>query len=70
MIRVLSDPRRPIWVISSVADSEGKKTEEGMTMSTLEPHSNSVAAADSAEAQTLTSATTEEASDIVTNFKV
>jgi hypothetical protein len=67
MIRVLSNARGPIWVTSSVADGDGKKTEEGLTMSTLEPHSNLVAVANPPEAQNLMSATTQEASDIVTN---
>jgi hypothetical protein len=70
MIRVLSNAREPIWVTYSIAASEGKKTEEGMMMSTPEPPSNSVAVADPTEAQNLTPAMTEEASDIVTNCKV
>jgi protoporphyrinogen oxidase len=70
MIRVLSNARGPIWVTSSVADSDGKKTEEGMTMSTLETHSNLVATANPPEAQNLMSATTQEASDIVTNCTI
>jgi hypothetical protein len=69
MIRVLLNARGPIWVTSSVAASEGKKTEEGMTMSTPEPPSNSVAVADQPEVQNLTPAMTEEAADIVTNCK-
>jgi hypothetical protein len=69
VIGTFSDPRGPIWMTSSVAASEGKKTEEGMTMSTPEPPSNSVALADPLEARNLTPATTKEAADIVTNCK-
>jgi hypothetical protein len=54
VIRVLSNARGPIWVTSSVAASEGKKTEEGTMISTPEAPSNLVAVADPAEAQTLT----------------
>jgi hypothetical protein len=43
MIRVLSNAPGPIWVTSSFAAGQRKKTEEGTTMSTLEPLSNSVA---------------------------
>jgi hypothetical protein len=70
MIRVLLNAREPIWVTYSVAASEGKKTEEGMTMSTPEPASNSVAVADPTETQNLTPAAMEEASDIVTNCRI
>jgi hypothetical protein len=54
VIRVVANARGPIWVTYSVAASEGKKTEEGTTISTSEPPSNSVAVADPPEAQTLT----------------
>jgi hypothetical protein len=50
MIRVPSNARGPIWVTSSVASREGKKTEEVMTLSTPETPSNSVAVADPPEA--------------------
>jgi hypothetical protein len=36
MICLLAHGRQPIWVTSSVATSEGKKTEEGTMMSTPE----------------------------------
>jgi hypothetical protein len=69
VIRMFANPRGPIWMTSSVAASEGKKTEEGMTMSTPEPPSNWVALADPPEGQNLTPATTKEAAAIVTNCK-
>jgi hypothetical protein len=54
VIRVAANARWPIWVTSSVAASEGKKTEEGTTISTPESPSNSVAVDDPPEAQTPT----------------
>jgi hypothetical protein len=73
MMSVISVPRNargPIWVTVSVADSDGKKTDEGTMMWRPEPSSNSVAFADPPEVQTLTPATTEEASDILINCKM
>jgi hypothetical protein len=70
VIRVSANAQRTIWVMLSVALSEGKKIEEGMTTPTPEPPNNSVAVAHPPEAQTQTPATTEEASDIVTNCKI
>jgi hypothetical protein len=53
-------------MMSSVATSEEKKTEEGTRMSPPEPESNPVAGADRPEAQTLTPAMTKRVSDILT----
>jgi hypothetical protein len=60
----------PIWVTSGAADGEGKKTEEGTMMLTPGPQSSFVTVTDPPEAQTVTSATTEEVSDILTNCKI
>jgi hypothetical protein len=54
VIRDVTNARGPIWVTSSIATGEGKKTEQGTKISTPEPLSNSVAVADPPEAQTLT----------------
>jgi hypothetical protein len=62
--------RGQISVTSTVAASKGKKTEEEMTMSTSEHFSSSVAVADLPQAQTVTLATTEQASDILTTCKI
>jgi hypothetical protein len=55
---------------SSVATSEGKKTEEGRMRSPPEPEYNPLAIADPPEAQTLSAAMTERVSDILTNCKI
>jgi predicted aconitase len=60
--------RWPIRTTCSAAASEGKKTEEGTMMSW--PESNTVAVANPPEEQTMTPATTERASDIMTNRKL
>jgi hypothetical protein len=72
LIAAPRNARGPIWVTSSVAASEGKKTEEGTIISTNEPKSlsNSVAIVNPPDAQILTPPTTEEASDILTNCKI
>jgi hypothetical protein len=57
-------------VTYNVAASEGKKTEEGMTTPTLELLSNSIAVTNLPEAQPLTPARSEEASDILTSCKI
>jgi hypothetical protein len=64
--------KRSIRVMFSVADSEGKKTEEGTMMSSFEPQSESnlVAVADPPAAQTLTPETIEQTSDILTNGRI
>jgi hypothetical protein len=55
----------------SAATGEGKKTDEGTVMPRPEPNSKSdpVAVADPPETETLTLATTKEASDILTNCR-
>jgi type II secretory ATPase GspE/PulE/Tfp pilus assembly ATPase PilB-like protein len=70
VIRVLSNPRGLIWVTSSGAAIQGKNTEAGMMVSTLESPSNLITVADPPGAQILTLATTEEASDILTNCTI
>jgi hypothetical protein len=63
----------PIWVTSSVAIREGKKTEEGTMMSPSEheseSESNLTVIIDPPETQSLTPATTKEASDILINCR-
>jgi hypothetical protein len=56
-------------VTLSATVGEGKKIDDGTMMPTPEPDSNSnpVAVADPRETQSLTPATTNEASDIMTN---
>jgi hypothetical protein len=70
MIRMFANPGGPIRMTSGVATSEEKKTEEGTVMSLPEPEYNPVAVADPPEAQTLTPATTERVSDILTNCRI
>jgi hypothetical protein len=57
-------------VTHPVVVSEGKRTEEGTMMWPREPRSNLKTIADPLDAQTSTSAATEEASDILTNCKI
>jgi hypothetical protein len=64
MIGLFSNARPPSRVTASVPASQGKKTDEGTTMLKSTPESNPVAVAELPETQTLTSATTKEASDI------
>jgi hypothetical protein len=61
---LLVNAPRPIPVTNSLAESDGKKTEEGMM--TSRPETNPVAIADSPEMQMLTLSTTRQASDIQT----
>jgi hypothetical protein len=65
--RMFADPLGAIRITSSVAVSKGKKTDEGTTMSPLEPESRRLAVADPPEGQTLTPATAKGASCILTN---
>jgi hypothetical protein len=67
MIGALSNAQPPIRVRLSVADSRGKKTDEGTVMSSSAPKSNRAAVAESPETRTrtpATPATPKEASDI------
>jgi hypothetical protein len=57
-------------VISRVAISEGKKTEEGTMMSISEPLSNPVAVTDPPDVQTPMPATIEDALDVLTNGRI
>jgi hypothetical protein len=57
-------------VTASVLASKGKKTDEGTMMLPSEPKSNPATVAESPETQTLTPATTKEASDILINSKI
>jgi hypothetical protein len=63
VIRLSKNAQGSIRVTPTAAAGEGKKTDEG----TMRPptESDSVAAADPRETQSLTPATTEEASDIM-----
>jgi hypothetical protein len=73
VIDVIFVPRNgklPIRVTLSVAANEGKKTDEGTTMAPAECGSNSVAVADLPETQSLTPATTKEASDIQIKLQI
>jgi hypothetical protein len=66
LIALRLDLKRLIWVTSSVAAREGKKTEEGTMMSPSqresESKSNPTTVADRPDAQILTPATTEQSS--------
>jgi hypothetical protein len=70
VIRVFSNAQRPTWVARSVADSEGKKTDEGTMMPPPEPKRNPMAVADPPEAETSTAATTKRESDILVNWRI
>jgi hypothetical protein len=70
VIAVSTDPQWPIWVTSSVAASEGKRTEEGTITSTPELASKLATVADPPEAEASTPETTEHSSDIRTNCKI
>jgi hypothetical protein len=70
MINTLSNAQLPIRVTDSVSASEGKKTVEGTMMLPSEPKSNPAAVTESPETQTLTPATTKEASDILIHCKI
>jgi hypothetical protein len=70
LIDVFSNALRPCCVRRSVADSEGKKSDEGTVMQRSEPKPNWMALADPPEAHTLRPATTKRASDILANWKI
>jgi hypothetical protein len=67
VVRVFSNAS---WVTRRVADSEGKKADEGTMMLRPAPQSNPATAAEPLQTRTLTPATTKEASDILMNGKV
>jgi hypothetical protein len=67
---MLASTKWSIWMTSSVAASEGKKTDEGTIMSLPGPESNMVAVADPPEAETLTPATTEGPLYILTKLSI
>jgi hypothetical protein len=52
VIRIFANARRPTSVTRSVADSEGKKTDEGTMIQPPESKPNPMAVADPPEAQT------------------
>jgi hypothetical protein len=65
MIGALSNTRQPSRVMASVPASEGKKTDEGTMMLPSTAESNPATVAAPPKTQTLTPATTKEASDIL-----
>jgi hypothetical protein len=70
VIHIISNAGRPTSVTRSVADSEGKKTDDGTMTQPPEPKPNPMAVADPPEAQTSTPATTKRASDILVNWRI
>jgi hypothetical protein len=70
VIRMFANAPPPSWVTHSVADSEGKRRDEGTMIQPPEPKPNRVIVADPPEAQTSTPATTKLASDILVNWKI
>jgi hypothetical protein len=69
MIDAFSNTRPPSRVTASVTASEGKKTDEGTMMLPSTAEYNPATVAESPETQTLTPATTKEASDILINCR-